>query len=252
MAARGYLGSGDLYLARFVGGVVGDMMGPYECSKFEIKPNSEVKELVSKGRATYGQVVETVSVPQPADLTIDLTEVNKESMAIALFGTTAVLSQTAGAWSTAIDVPTKHNVWMPLPKAAILTLVAKDPTATDTYALGTDYLLNEKMGWIKTLSTGDIGATETLKVTGTYDDQAGTEIRGMTNNDVRVKAVLHGRNFAEQDADVEVIVYEAVISADSAFDFLADDFNTVSLPGRMKTPAGFAAPFVVRLVDAPV
>ena len=67
-----------------------------------------------------------------------------------------------------------------------------------------------------------------------------------------MKAVLHGRNFAEQDADVEVIVYEAVISADSAFDFLADDFNTVSLPGRMKTPAGFAAPFVVRLVDAPV
>jgi len=252
MAARGYLGSGDLYLARFSGGVPGDMLGPYECSKFEIKPNSEVKELVSKGRNTYGQVIESVTIPQPADLTIDLPEVNKESIAIALFGTTAVLTQAAGTWSSAIDVPTKHNVWMPLPKAAILTLVAKDPTATDTYVLGEDYLLNTKMGWIKTLATGDIGATETLKVTGTFDDQSGTEIKGMTNNDVRVKAVLHARNFAEQDADMEVIVYEAVISADSAFDFLADDFNTISLPGRMKTPAGMDAPFVVRQVDAPV
>jgi hypothetical protein len=250
MAARGYLGSGDLYLARFVGGVAGDILGPYECSKFEIKPNSEVKELVSKGRNSYGQVVETATIPQPADLTIDLPEVNKESLAIALFGTTAVLTQTAGTWSTAIDLPTKHNVWTPLPKAAILTLVAQDPTATDTYVLGEDYLLNAEMGWIKTLSTGDIGATETLKITGTFDDQAGTEIKGITSSDVRVKAILHAKNFAEADAHSVVTVYEAVIAADSAFDWLADDFNTISLPGRMKTPAGLDAPFTVRLIDA--
>lgn len=251
MAARGFLGAFNVYMARFSGGVAGDMLGPFEVTKLEIKPNSEVKELVSKGRDTYGQVIESVTIPQPADLTLDFSEVNKETLAIALFGTTAVLTQAAGAWSTAIDVPTKHNVWMPLPKAAILTLVAKDPTATDTYVLGEDYLLNEKMGWIKTLSTGDIGATETLKVTGTFDDQSGTEIRGMTSNDVRVKIVGHGKNFASPDEDVEIIIYEAVIAADSAFDFLADDFATVSLPGRMKTPAGFTTPFVVRMVDAP-
>lgn len=249
MAARGYLGSGDLYMARYVGGVLQGMQGPFEASKFEIKPNSEVKELVSKGRSTYGQVIESVSVPQPADLTVDLTEVNKESMAIALFGTVAVISQTAGSWSTAIDVATKHGEWVALPKAAILTLVAKDPTATTTYVLGEDYLLNTEMGWIKTLATGDIGATETLKVTGTYDDITGSEIKGMTNNDVRVKFVLHGRNFADQLPAI-VTVYEAVISADSAFDFLGDEFGTVSLPGRMKTPAGFTEPFTVRLPDA--
>lgn len=249
MAARGYLGSGDLYLARFVNGVAGDLMGPYEASKVEIKPNSEVKELVSKGRNTYGQVIESVTIPQPADLTIDLTELNKESLAIALFGTTAVINQTAGTWSTAIDVSTKHGAWVALPKAAILTLVVKDPTATTTYVEGEDYLLNKELGWIKTLSTGAIGATEVLKVTGSYDDQTGTQINGITNNDVRVKVVLHGKNFADGLPTI-VTIHEAVIAADSAIDFLADDFNSISLPGRMKTPAGFSEPFTVRLLDA--
>lgn len=252
MAARGYLGSGDLYLARFVGGVAGDLIGPTECSKYEIKPNSEVKELVSKGRNTYGQVIETATIPQPADLTIELPEVNKETLAIALFGTTAVISQVAGTWATAIDVTTKHGVWAPLPKASILTLVVKDPTATTTYVEGEDYLLNKEMGWIKPLSTGAIDATEIVKITGTYDDQTGTEIKGITTSDVRVKAVLHAKNFAEQDAHSVVTVYEAVIAADSAFDWLADDFNTVSLTGRMKTPAGMDAPFTVRMIDAAV
>ena len=44
--------------------------------------------------------------------------------------------------------------------------------------------------------------------------------------------------------------HEAVIAADSAFDFLQDDFATLSLPGRLKTPAGRQEPFTVTLLDA--
>jgi hypothetical protein len=49
-----------------------------------------------------------------------------------------------------------------------------------------------------------------------------------------------------------VDVFEAVISADSAFDFLSDDFATISLPGRLKTPAGKTEPFTVQLLNAAV
>jgi len=45
-------------------------------------------------------------------------------------------------------------------------------------------------------------------------------------------------------------VFEAVIAADSAFNFLADDFASITLPGRMKTPVGFNEPFTVHLRDA--
>ena len=249
MAARGYLGSGDLYIERLVGGVSQGLMGPYECTKFEITPNSETRERVSKGRTTYGQVIESVNLPRPAELSISLPEVNKESLAIALFGTAAAVTQAAGSWTTAIDVVTKHGQWVALPKGAVLTLVAKDSTEAVTYVENVDYLLNKEMGWIKTLATGSIGPTETLKVTGTYDNISATKIAGMTNNDVRAKFVLHGRNFADGLPTI-VTVHEAVISASNAFDFLSDDFNSVTLPGRMKTPAGFSEPFTVELRDA--
>lgn len=248
MAARGFLGAGDLYIARIVGGIVQGVVGPYEATKFEIKPNSDLKELVSKGRSTYGQVVESVPVPKPADLTVDLTEVNKESLAIALFGTVAVLAQTAGTWATAQTVAVKHGEWAALPKAAILTLVVKDETDATTYVEGVDYLVNKELGWIKPLTTGAIAATADLHVTGTYDDITGSEIRGQTDTQVRAKFILDGKNFVD-DAPCIVTVHEAVISADSAFDFLADDFNTVSLPGRMKTPVGMNEPFTVALRD---
>ena len=96
MAARGFLGAGDLYLARQVAGVWEDYSGPYECTKLEIKPNVELKEQISKGRSSYGQVIETVAIAQPSDLSVDLAEVNKETLAIALLGTTAALSQASG------------------------------------------------------------------------------------------------------------------------------------------------------------
>ena len=42
MAARGFLGAGDLYIARQVSGVFQPFTGPFECTKFEIKPNVEL------------------------------------------------------------------------------------------------------------------------------------------------------------------------------------------------------------------
>ena len=71
MSARGFLGAGDLYISRQVGGSFLDYEGPFECTKFEIKPNVELKEQISKGRDTYGQVVETVALPKPAVLTVE-------------------------------------------------------------------------------------------------------------------------------------------------------------------------------------
>ena len=50
MAARGFLGSGDLYINRIVGGVKQGQEGPFECEQFEIKANSELRERVSKSR----------------------------------------------------------------------------------------------------------------------------------------------------------------------------------------------------------
>lgn len=249
MSARGFIGAGDLYIARYSAGAWGGLHGPYEATKFEIKPNSDLKEMTSRGRSTYGQIIESVPIPKPAELSVELAEVNKESLAIALFGTAAALTQSAGTWSSAITVETKNDEWAVLPKAKVSALVVKDSTATTTYVLGTDYIVNAEMGWIKTLATGTIGATASLKVTGTFDTVSGTSIAGMTSTQVRVRMVFDGKNFAD-DLPVIVTIHEAVLSADQAFDFLKSDFNNVGMKGRMKTPSGYAEPFTVALRDA--
>lgn len=250
MSARAFLGAGDLYIARYVNGAFENFKGPYECRKFEIKPNVELKEQTSKGRSTYGQVIESVAIPQPSELNVELGEVNKESLALALLGTVAALSQASG---TMIEEPVTAQLdeWVPLLHANLNAsgITVTNTAGSTTYVEGTDYLLNRQLGWIKALTGGAIADGASIEVSGGYGAITGDEIRGSTQPQLRAKFKLDGKNFVD-DAPCIVTVHEAVIAADAAFDFLADDFNVVTLPGRMKTPTGFNEPFTVHLRTA--
>lgn len=252
MASRGFLGAGDLYIARYnsTTGTFDDFTGPFESTKFEIKPNSELKEMSSRGRSTYGQVIESVPLPQPADLSVTLAEVNRESIALALFGTTSATSQGSGTIADEVVVA-KLDKWVQLSKQnfASTGFVVTDSTGTTTYALGTDYEVNYRLGMIKALTSGSIAADESLKVDGTYNAISGTKVAGATQSQVRAKFKLDGINFADQ-LPVIVDVWEAVMTPDNAFDFLQDDFAEIALKGRLKTPAGKTEPFQVELRDA--
>lgn len=248
MSSRGFLGAGDLYINRIVGGVAQGWTGPFECSKFEIKPNVELKEMTSKGKNTYGQVIESVALQQPADFTVELPEVNKESLVLALLGTTAAINQAGGVIADEAIV-VEHDVWVPISKAALSAVSVQDETNTTTYVNGEDYIVNTDLGMLKALSTGSIADGATVHLDATAAAITGTQIKGATSADVRAKFRLDGKNQADGLPCI-VNVHEGVIAADAAFDFLADDFNTVSLPGRMKTPSGFTEPFTVDLRNA--
>jgi hypothetical protein len=250
MAARGFLGAGDLYLAIQVSGVFPEYVGPFECRKLEVKPNVTVKEMTSKGKTTYGQVIETVAVQQPADLTVELSEVAKDTLTIALLGTTSAITQASGS-VTDEAITAKLGKWIVLSKAQVSGIVVTNSAATVTYVNGVDYIVNAEMGWVKALTGGAITESQSLKVDFSHAAITGTLIKGSTQAQIRARFLLDGVNFAD-DTPCIVTIHEAVIAADSAFDFLADDFNAVSLPGRMKTPTGFTEPYTVALRDAAV
>lgn len=245
MAARGFLGAGDLYIQRYSGGTLLGNEGPFECRQFEITPNVELREMVSKGKTTYGQVVETAAIPQPFDLNVQLGEVNKAALALALFGTIDVLTQASGTVSNEA-ITGQHDEWVALSKARVSSVVVTNVAGTTTYVNGTDYIVNAEMGWIKVLATGAIADATTIHVDFSHAAITGSKISGGTQAQIRARFILDGKNFAD-DAPHKVTVYEAVIAADSAFDFLADDFNAINLPGRMKTPTGFTEPFLIEL-----
>lgn len=249
MASRGFLGSGNVYINRKVAGVPQGLKGPYYAGQFEIQPNVETKELISKGRDDYGQTIESVTIQQPADFNMSLTEVNTESLTLALLGTSASATQASGTM-TDQAVVAKLGAWVDLGHAALDELITVENSGgTVTYIEGTDYKLNRPMGWLMALDGGAIADAATVNVSGAYDGYTGTQIRGATNADIRAEIIFDGKNAAD-GLPVIVTIHEAIIAADSAFDFLADDFNEVGLTGKMKTPTGKTEPFTVVLRNA--
>ena len=252
MSSRGFLGAGDLYARIYnpATSLFEPWTGPYESTKFEIKPNSDLKEMSSRGRSTYGQVIESVPLPKPSDLNVVFGEVNRESLAMALFGTNSTLAQGSGSVSDEV-VAAALGKWVDLAHANLATagFVVTNSAATVTYVLGTDYEVNYRLGMLRAITGGAIADAASLKVDYSYNAISGTKIAGSTQTQVRAQFRLDGINFASQ-LPVICDVWEAVLTPDSAFDFLQDKFAEISLKGRLKTPVGKTDPFEVQLRDA--
>lgn len=250
MAARSFLGAGDIYINRMVDGVKQGVVGPIYADSLSITPSVSTVQSTSKGRYDYGQVLESVNIAQPSEFSMALKEVTGDILVMAFLGTSAAHSEASGTLSDQA-VTVKLGQWVAIGKKNLAALVTVEDTAgTTTYIEGTDYRLNRPMGWIMALAGGAIADNTSLNVTGAYAGATGTLIKGSTRTEVRAEIIFDGINQAD-GTQCTVSAWEAVLSPDSEFDFLADDFGLVNLTGTLKTPAGKDAPYEV-LVQNPV
>lgn len=257
MAARGYLLEGDLYMAPFVAGVAQALQGPFEGVTFAIEPNSTTVDMISRGRNSTGNILESVSSLQPTNFNAKFAEADANLLAMGLMGSVAAMSQTAGTFSNQ-TVVAKLGKWVPLPFANIgagaLTISDSTPTALTE---GTHYELNRHMGMIRVFPTGAgdgqqtvVAADEVLTISaGAYGALSGSRIQGGVAPDVRAMFVFDGRNRVD-GANVKLTVWEAIMSASEAMDFLAGGFLTTALSGRMKKPVGKPAAFEMDVLNA--
>lgn len=252
MTARSFLGAGDIYINRMVDGVSQGTVGPIYANKFEIQPNVDTKQSTSKGRYDYGQTLESVNLAQPAEFNLELKEATGDILTMAFLGTSAAFTQASGTMTDQSRALTLVGKWYPLGHKNLDDTITVETAATGgtTLVEGTDYKLNRPLGLIMSLPGGAIDAADTVFVSGAYSAATGTLIQGATRTEVRAEITFDGINQAD-GTQVTVNVWEAVLSADSAFDFLADDFGNISLTGTLKTPTGKSAPFEV-LVQDPV
>lgn len=250
MAARSFLGAGDIYINRMVDGIAQGLIGPIKAEQFEIQPQVDTKESTSKGRYDYGQVLESVNLAKPTEFTLALKEVTGDILVMAFLGTSAAMNQVSGSLTAFGVTFGKLGTWMDLGAKNLETLIAvtSDPVV-GTLVEGVDYELNRPMGWIRAIPGGAILVGGKVKVTGGYKASTGVVIAGSTRTEVRARIVFDGINQADGN-QCTVDVFEAVLAADSAFDFLADDFGNVSLKGRLKTPVGKTSPYTVTVQNA--
>ncbi|MBE2261576.1 MAG: hypothetical protein IAE92_02470 [Burkholderiaceae bacterium] len=249
MSARGFLGAGNLQFSLIVNDIAQGFGDKRETSKFEIKPNSEIKELVSKGRDSYGQVIETVALQQPAEVSISLREADYENLKLSFMGTDGTGANQAAATVTDEAINAKLGKYVPLANRNLASAGLSVTNAAEdvTYINGTDYVVDYRLGEIKALAEGAIADAQALKVNYTAQAYTGTKILGNTQTSIRAVIRFDGVNLAD-GKPVILTAWEGVFTPDSAFDMLADDFGEVQLKGRLKTPAGKASPFEVEFL----
>ena len=236
-----FIGAADAYIDVLtdVGARTGlELQG--NCTEFIPKPDSERKEQTANGRSNFGQVLSSVTLPKPMTVKLTFNQLSKTLFAAAFFGTNTVFSQTADPLA-AVDVTTIHDKWVEVGKVMISNVVVTDPTEATTYALGTDYEINPRLGMIKTLSTGTIPSGEIVKFSCDCAVVAGTEMKAMTKSNVRIRVKLDGQNFAD-GRNFIADAYQIRLNPTSEFSFVGSDYVNVSFDGVLETPTGYSEP----------
>jgi hypothetical protein len=249
MSANAILGAGQVQLNMYNPSTqaylgFGDRLG---ADRFEVTPDSEVKEKSSKAVENYGQAIASVVVAKPTKIAIIISAADREALAMQFQGTLARFSQGAG--SIAGTVVARLDKWVPLSKRQVTAAGFSVSDGSTPYVLGTDYEVDYANGQIKALSSGGIEQAETLTIAGTALAVSGDRIRGGTQVQVRCQARFIGENMVD-GGPMRVEVREAVLRSTQGFDFLAEDFNGIQLEGTLVTPAGFTEAYTVDFDDA--
>ena len=240
----GYLLEGDLYVDLYDQGVLTGLTFWEGVAKFAMKPNSELKEQISKGRNKYGQIVASVPIIKPTDFNLSISSVTPSMLASALQGTVAALSQSAGSATDQVGVAKKGG-FIDLGKRNLTNaVVVTNSAASVTYVLNTDYKVNYAMGLVEILSGGAITEAQSLKIDYAWNATSGNLIKGGTKPLIRAKFVLDGLNLNTGKNEV-ITVWEAAMTSDAEIDFMSDDFISPSFTGRMVTPTGKDSPFEI-------
>lgn len=245
MAAEGYIGAGDLYLAVETAGVIPtELDGPFFINKFELQPAVTLLDNKSKGKTSYGQNIATVALPEPSQFIVEMKNADRQGLVLALAGADGAFTQVSGSL-TAVDVAAKKGKWVSVGKQGLTGNPTLTNTgATTTYVLGTDYIVNADLGLIKVLPTSAIVENAVLKFTSTYGALDGFRIRGAVNSQIRARFLFDGKNYVT-GKPFQAEIFQGVVAASAAFDFLAEQFNPIPLTGRMETPTGKTEPFIV-------
>lgn len=250
LTARGFLGAGGVQLSLIVAGVAQGYGAPRETSKFEIKPNSEIKELTGKNKEAYGQPIESVGVPKSSDVSITLREADYENLLISFMGSDGVGINQASAAVTGEVVAMKIGRFTELANRNLASVgfALTNTDATTTYTKDVDYEVIYLTGMVRALEGGAITDLQSCKVTYTAGAMTSKKILGATQTSIRAKILFNGKNLADE-TPVLVTCWEGIFTPDSAFDLLADDFGEVTLTGKLKVPVGKTSPFEVDFLD---
>ncbi len=228
----GFIGAGKIYIDR-------DRKNQWidigNANKFAISETEvEIKERISKQPETYGQALDRVPIPKPAKITIEIDDLKVENLALALRGIVEEINESGNVTDESVQL--RYGYYSKLQHRNVSSVVVTDSSGTTTYEEGVDYEVNKGLGLIKPIESGSIGDGDIVLVDYSYST-AGRIIRGSRQPEIECAIELDGINRVNQEPCI-VTIYWAKLSPASEVDFLAEDFQNLTLEGTIITPPG--------------
>lgn len=240
----GFLGAGDVFM-RVKGddGTWGGWANTGGANKFEVKAESEIKSQISKGRTTYGQATDAVTLPKEPAIDIEFTRPNRRVIAATLLGTDSAVSVTGATVSSeAHDAPAVGDMI----RTAYGNISAVTITSGGSpLVAGTDYVITDAVAGMITNLTEEEGTAWTVAYT--YASEAGFKVKGVTRPKFNCQFLLVGKNMVD-GTPCRCEVWDAQIAPSGGWDFLSDDYSKVALAGTCNTPTSKDAPYEVTIM----
>ncbi|WP_234082432.1 hypothetical protein [Azonexus sp. R2A61] len=244
--ASGLLFAGTLYAQAYdpVTGLYGAYQR-YEVDKFEITTPSDKLQKISKSRESFGQAKNTYFVAKPVDFSITFDELSGDIFAAMLSGVASDVNDASAALAN-LPVTVVPGAWVEIPGGENLdlnTVVVKDATGTTTYS-DDKYEINERLGMIYVPAGGAIAAGS-VKISASTLAFEGTKIEGAQRYAHVMRYKLDGINLLDR-RDMTLFAPRAVVSSNTAQDWLSGKLASVALTGNLEVTDGYASPFVLK------
>lgn len=241
----GLLLAGDVYIDRLTdAGVSTGLVGPINVTQLSLNTPSETKDRTSKKKESYGQVLDSVVLAQPTEITIAIDDQPSDILALALLGDLETINQGSGTVTdTAVTLPA-DNKWLKLPHGNLAEGATAKLASDDSAISPAAYEVNYALGLVRSIPDGalDTGSDTAIKLSYSHNAVAGNRIKGAVRSTIRMRLMMDGKNLAN-GKPVKLQVPEAVVSPTEAVDLFASEYVSTGLSGKVKLLDGETAPF---------
>lgn len=243
----GLIVAGDVFMGEVdASGNVGPLSGPINVPSLTITPNTvETIERQSYKKATYGQTLDAVNLPnEAANLTIQFDSLPAVMLSEALAGKTTAIDEAADT-ITAEPVTLVEGMWVKLPHSDLTesSVTVTDPAGpTDVTA---DVEIDHAAGLLRATTSAAAVAVDV-----DYDTNAttGTRVLGASEISKPRYLLVEGVNLATNKR-CRVEIDRAILSSDQATELMGREFITGQLTGSLVTLEGKDSPYTMDMYD---
>lgn len=257
MSTGGLILAGDVRLGFYdgSGAFLGYMQDPINVTQLTPVPGEgEERNRESRMRDTYGQALDSITIPQPWTLTFSTDTIGRETLRALFLGLEENIAVASGS-ITDEEITARLGKWVPTSQVMLessgLTVTDGGSTPT-TYVLDTDYLVDLRNGAILALPGGAIADGQTISVSASYGGRDGFRIKGGRVEALTVAMLLDGRSLRPEDSGkiIRWVAKRVNIRPSGGNDLMSDEWLTAEFAGTLLIPQGESEPFVYEEYEA--